>query len=52
MATSLFNDHIATAEGALKNAIQQLATAQVNDLVLDLRYNGGGYLDIAASSPT
>ncbi len=44
----LFNDHIATSELALKNAVQQLSTAQVNDLVLDLRYNGGGYLDIAA----
>ncbi|MEJ0099703.1 MAG: S41 family peptidase [Pseudomonadota bacterium] len=44
----LFNDHIATAELALQNAIQQLAAAQVNDLVLDMRYNGGGYLDIAA----
>jgi len=44
----LFNDHIATAEQALVNAMSQLKAANVSDLVLDLRYNGGGYLDIAA----
>lgn len=44
----LFNDHIATSEGELINAIQQLKTAGVTDLVLDIRYNGGGYLDIAS----
>jgi carboxyl-terminal processing protease len=44
----LFNDHIATAEPLLKAAIQQLKDAGVKDLVLDLRYNGGGYLDIAS----
>ena len=44
----LFNDHIATAEQALVNAFRQLADAKVNDLVLDVRYNGGGYLDIAS----
>jgi hypothetical protein len=44
----LFNDHIATAEQALVNAFRQLSDAKVNDLVLDVRYNGGGYLDIAS----
>ena len=44
----LFNDHIATAEGALIDAINTLATANVVDLVLDVRYNGGGYLAIAS----
>ncbi len=44
----LFNDHIATAEAQLVKAFQQLAGAKVKDLVLDLRYNGGGYLDIAS----
>ena len=44
----LFNDHIATAEPALIAAINQLKAAAVTDLVLDMRYNGGGYLDIAA----
>ena len=42
----LFNDHIATSEQLLINAINQLAG--VTDLILDLRYNGGGYLDIAS----
>lgn len=44
----LFNDHIATAEGALREAMQTFATAGIRDLVLDLRYNGGGFLDIAS----
>jgi carboxyl-terminal processing protease len=44
----LFNDHLATAEPALINAINQLKTAGVTDLVVDIRYNGGGYLDIAS----
>jgi carboxyl-terminal processing protease len=43
-----FSDHIATAEGALVAAIQTLRNANVTDLVLDLRYNGGGFLDIAS----
>jgi C-terminal processing protease CtpA/Prc len=41
-----FNDHVATAEGGLIDAINQLKGVQ--DLVLDIRYNGGGYLDIAS----
>lgn len=44
----LFNDHAAIAEGELYRAVQQLASAGISDLVLDLRYNGGGYLDIAS----
>ncbi|HSD19843.1 MAG TPA: S41 family peptidase [Anaeromyxobacter sp.] len=44
----LFNDHFATAEAQLVAAIEQLRGAQVDDLVLDLRYNGGGYLAIAS----
>lgn len=43
----LFNDHIATAEVQLIDAVRQLQTAQISDLVIDLRYNGGGFLDIA-----
>lgn len=42
-----FNDHIRTAEGQLIDAITQLQAANVTDLVLDLRYNGGGFLAIA-----
>ena len=44
----LFNDHIATAEGWLYDAVTDMVNAQVDDLILDLRYNGGGYLDIAS----
>lgn len=44
----LFNDHLATAEKQLISAFDRLASDRVDDLVLDLRYNGGGYLDIAS----
>ena len=44
----LFNDHIATAESALIDAINTLDAANITDLVLDIRYNGGGYLAIAS----
>lgn len=44
----LFNDHIATAESQLKDAFEQLFLDSVQDLVLDLRYNGGGFLAIAS----
>jgi carboxyl-terminal processing protease len=44
----LYNDHIATAESGLVAAFNQLKNAGVHDLVLDIRYNGGGYLDIAS----
>jgi len=44
----LFNDHIATAESELIDAVTALKTDGVDDLVLDIRYNGGGFLDIAS----
>jgi C-terminal processing protease CtpA/Prc len=44
----LFNDHMATSEAQLVAAIETLRTAGIVDLVLDIRYNGGGYLDIAS----
>ena len=44
----LFNDHILPAEDALINAINQLNGFAIDDLVLDLRYNGGGFLFIAS----
>ncbi len=45
----LFNDHIATAELALIDAVNQLAAGDgIDDLVLDIRYNGGGFLAIAS----
>jgi carboxyl-terminal processing protease len=43
-----FNDHIATAEDDLEAAISSLRNQNVTDLILDLRYNGGGYLDMAS----
>src|SRR5437868_1181774 len=43
----LFNDHTAPAEKALSDAVNQLR-GTITDLVLDIRYNGGGYLDIAS----
>jgi carboxyl-terminal processing protease len=44
----LFDDVIATSEQELITAITQLQSANVTDLILDLRYNGGGFLDIAS----
>jgi carboxyl-terminal processing protease len=41
----VFNDHIATAQQQLVDAITRLQG--VDALILDLRYNGGGFLDIA-----
>jgi carboxyl-terminal processing protease len=38
---------IASAEKQLVDAVTQLKAAKVNELVLDLRYNGGGFLDIS-----
>ena len=43
----LFNDHIATSESGLFDAITQLKSNNIKNLVLDVRYNGGGYLAIA-----
>jgi carboxyl-terminal processing protease len=44
----LFNTHIATAESQLIAAVNQLKAANVVDVVLDLRYNGGGLLALAS----
>ncbi len=44
----LFNDHIATAESGLVNAINVMSQASVSELILDMRYNGGGFLAIAS----
>ena len=43
-----FNSHIAPAESQLINAFTTLRSQAVSDLVLDIRYNGGGLLDIAS----
>jgi C-terminal processing protease CtpA/Prc len=44
----LFNNQLAQAETELVSAINTLKAAGTTDLVLDMRYNGGGYLDIAS----
>jgi C-terminal processing protease CtpA/Prc len=44
----LFNDHVATSEPLLASAMNQLKAEGVKDLVLDIRYNGGGLLAIAS----
>lgn len=46
----LFNDHLATAEQALIDAVDSFAAVPggIDDLVIDLRYNGGGYLVVAS----
>jgi C-terminal processing protease CtpA/Prc len=44
----VFNSHNLVAEKALIQAFTQFRDAQVKELVLDMRYNGGGYLSIAS----
>jgi carboxyl-terminal processing protease len=44
----LFNNQLAQAETELVTAVNTLKSAAIKDLVLDIRYNGGGYLDIAS----
>ncbi len=43
-----FNSHISTSEALLVNSIREFRDANISDLILDLRYNGGGFLDIAS----
>jgi C-terminal processing protease CtpA/Prc len=42
-----FDDHIMKSEAELIDAINTLKAQNIKGLVLDLRYNGGGYLTIA-----
>ena len=44
----LFTDHMMQAESALIAGVTKLKAANVTDLVIDIRYNGGGLLDIAS----
>lgn len=46
----LFNDHDTGAQDHLINAFRDLQAGNVQDLVLDLRNNAGGYLYIALSA--
>ena len=43
-----FNDHNFVSEDELYDAMNSMANNNVTDLVLDLRYNGGGFLYIAS----
>jgi carboxyl-terminal processing protease len=43
----LFNEHIRTAEAQLIAAFNAFKAQGVNDLVIDLRYNSGGFLYLA-----
>src|SRR2546430_6713172 len=46
----LFNDQLATSEAALIDAVNTLKAnpTPITDLVIDIRYNGGGFLHIAS----
>ncbi|RLA03560.1 MAG: peptidase [Gammaproteobacteria bacterium] len=44
----LFHDHNFVSENKLYETITQLANNNISDLILDLRYNGGGFLYIAS----
>jgi len=43
----MFNNFVQPSTAALNDAFAALKTAGVNELVLDLRYNGGGLVDVA-----
>ena len=48
VAYMAFHDHNRVAEGELATAMRRFRTSGAQDLVLDLRYNGGGLLYVAA----
>ncbi|MDN2698624.1 S41 family peptidase [Janthinobacterium sp. SUN073] len=43
-----FNTHNNVAERQLVESMRRFQAAGISDLVLDVRYNGGGYLDVAS----
>lgn len=43
-----FNSYIALAQQQLINAVNQFSTANIDELVIDMRYNGGGLLALAS----
>lgn len=45
----LFNDHADAAQDKLISAITSLRNSNIRELVLDMRYNGGGFLYVAQS---
>jgi hypothetical protein len=44
----LFNSHLLSAESDLIAAATSFKNEAVNDIVIDMRYNGGGYLSVAS----
>ncbi len=44
----VFNSHVEKAEDQWVKVVNQLKQSAISDLMLDLRYNGGGLLSIAA----
>ena len=45
----MFNSHVRSAEQRLLQAMRDFRSQGIDELVLDLRYNGGGYLAIASA---
>jgi C-terminal processing protease CtpA/Prc len=43
-----FNDHTAISQHELKAAVSEFRKDNIDELVVDMRYNGGGYLRVAA----
>lgn len=50
VAYMLFNDHIRTAEAGLIEAVRTFGSVDggIEDLIVDMRYNGGGFLYIGS----
>jgi C-terminal processing protease CtpA/Prc len=48
----LFNDHNLTSEQLLIDAVRSFRQQNISELVLDLRYNSGGYLFVASELAT
>lgn len=45
----IFNSHVASAQAPLLAALTEFQSQKVDQLVVDLRYNGGGYLALASA---
>jgi len=45
----IFNSHVQSAEAGLIRAMADFKAKGIDELVVDLRYNGGGYLAIASA---
>lgn len=45
----LFNSHVDSAQDPLRAALSDFKSQNIDQLVVDLRYNGGGYLALASA---